>query len=1504
MTTFSTMTNQTKIRLSFFHSLRAKLILLFLLVSLLPLITLGVLAYTQTNKALKQEVTNKLVAVRDIKANQISKYFEERLGDLKVLGRNPNTIAALHAFSQAVESDIKTSSGKAPTGILEHYRSLYLNKPNLASADDGSTYSVAHAQYHPWFKEYLEVYGYYDIFLVEPHQGNILYTMAKENDFGTSLVNGLYANTNLGEVFKEVSATKSRDFSRLQDFAYYEPSKGAAAFEALPIFDNSELVGVLIFQLSIDQIDAIMQEHSGLGATGETLLVSADDFLLRSNSRFVKESTLFKLKLDHEVTRAAAAGDRGVKTILDTRHQAILIAYKPLAIPGVRWLLLAQQEEAEAFAVANHLLTLMVLVMVVIVVIIASVAVAVGNSIVKPLLAVTAIARQLAAGKLNQTIEINSRDEIGLMSQAFQEMISNLRLVIEDMVKVSQGLATGNLLVTPQATYQGDFILIKKAMEMALSSLWRVIEDLVQVSQGLAAGNLRITVQAEYQGDFVQIKNALETSLANLRQVIEDSVQVLQELAQGNLQVMPKAEYNGEFVQLKEALAITATKLTEATSKNLTQNWLKTGQMQLSMQMSGEQELVKLAKTIITFLATYLEMPVGLFYLLEGQEGSEMARLKLIASYAYTHRKGLSSEFLIGEGIVGQVALERKPILLTKVPDHYYIHIQSGLGKSLPRQVLLQPFLYEDTLKGVIELAAFKPITELQQEFLTQVMSGIGIAVNTAQSRSRLQELLQQSQTQTEELQSQAEELQSQTEELQSQQEELTQINEELQERTKELERQKEDIRDKNAVLEKTQQVIEAKAKEVELASKYKSEFLANMSHELRTPLNSMLILAQLLAENKAGNLTNKQLEYAQTIQSAGVDLLKLINDILDLSKIEAGRMEVNLEDVSLSTLVEAFEKKFRPVADSKGLAFHITTTQDLPPVLHTDDQRLQQIINNLLSNAFKFTSQGGVTLTISKAERQNFSFAVTDTGIGIPKDKQEIIFEAFQQVDGTTSRRFGGTGLGLSISRELANLLGGKIRLHSEAGKGSTFTLYLPDTLSSTLPGIEASQVAEATSKVAIPSATAHVITTSPTTAAVTETVTDQEGSRKPTEEIVDDRQTLKLTDKSLLIIEDDWKFSRILMEIAHEKHFQCLLAEDGQTGLQLATQYQPTAIIMDIGLPKMDGGTVMEKLKDNPQTRHIPVHFVTASDQQKREVKKMGAIGYLLKPVTMEQLGGAFKKIETFIAKSVKSLLVVVDNEARRREILELVDNKDVKVTQAATRAEAFQYLQTTPCDCIILDVDVEQRAGFQLLEQLCREESLSQIPVIIYTAREVTPQEEMTLHQYESNLTVKLVRSPERLLEEATLFLHQVESRLPKEKRNILQRMYNKEAILKSKKILIVDDDTRNTFALLTVLEDKGMEVIVGNNGQEALELLNQHPDIDLVLMDIMMPEMDGYEATQKIRAQEHFRKLPVIALTAKAMKGDKAKCIEAGANDYLSKPVDIDKLISLMRVWLYR
>ena len=1098
-------------------------------------------------------------------------------------------------------------------------------------------------------------------------------------------------------------------------------------------------------------------------------------------------------------------------------------------------------------------------------------------------------------------------------------------------------------------------ILIGFMLGISISrGITRPLAKLTEMANQMAVGNLnqrvevnsrsamtKLTLRQDEMGD---IGRAFEALARYFQEVIEDIVQVTQGLADGHLHPQSKTEYRGDFIQIKEALETATSRLAEATTKNTTQDWLKTGQAQLNDLVSGEQEIVKLAKNVISFLTTYTEAQVGLFYLLtESHSLNSKASLKLIASYAYTASDHRPTAFLVGEGLIGQAALERKQISVNRRPEECVHVIQSGLADVLPNHVLLIPFLYENTVKGLIEIGSSEALTEIKQVFFQQVMPNIGIAVSTTESRTRMQELLEQSQQQTEELQSQSEELQSQqeemqqineelqaqreeletkqvelqqrnealqsqaeetksqSEELQTQQEELRQSNEELEERTRELERQKSEIQHKNLALERTQAAIEIKAKELELASQYKSEFLANMSHELRTPLNSLLILAQLLANNKPGNLTDKQVEYARTIHSAGYDLLTLINDILDLSKVEAGKMDVNVEELPLTEWVETIEQKFRHLASEKGLAFHIRVAEDVPQILKTDVQRLQQIINNLLSNAFKFTEEGEINLTMQRPAdneevaimdfdpAKTLAFSVADTGIGIPEDKKQLIFEAFQQVDGSTSRHYGGTGLGLSISRQLARLLGGEIRLHSEEGKGSTFTLYLLETL-------EISNSEDQPPPTSVPSQADETVTatTAPETAA-SEVVENQ---------ITDDREALQPEDKKIiLIIEDDRKFSDILMELAHEKDFKCLVAEEGKTGLQLAEQYHPNAIILDVGLPQMDGWTVMEQLKDNPDTRHIPVHFISASEQSV-EAKKMGAIGYLHKPVNMEQLGEAFQKIEQFIAKTVKNLLIVVDNEPHQQKILDLVGSGDIQITLAVTTTEALQHLKKTAFDCIILGMDIEQGSGIKLVEQMQQKEGLCQTPLIVYADRELTSSEEALLLQCADHLPVKAVSSPERLLDEATLFLHQLETNLPKEKRNMLRMVHDKEAILANKKVLIVDDDARNTFALATVLEEKNLEIIAGNTGNEALELLDKHPDIALVLMDIMMPEMDGYEAMRQIRTQERFRKLPIIALTAKAMKGDKAKCIEAGANDYLSKPVDSDKLISLMRVWLYR
>jgi len=1089
--------------------------------------------------------------------------------------------------------------------------------------------------------------------------------------------------------------------------------------------------------------------------------------------------------------------------------------------------------------------------------------------------------------------------------------------------------------ITKLITRKDEIGEIGQTFDALASYFQKVIEDITQVSQGLALGNLRVRPKAEYSGDFIQIKDALETTLSYLGDVIRDIVHVSQGLAEGNL-VTTKAEYRGDFTQIKNALEVAVTKLADATTKNKVQDWLKSGQAQLNKQIAGEQEIFTMSKKIISFLTTYVEAQIGLFYMLTEEDGQQY--LQIIASYAYIDNDESANKVLLTKGLAGQAALEQKIILRTQTPEECPAMVSSGLARSLPRHILLLPFLYENEVKGVIEIGSTTMMTDIQQSFLEQVMPNIGIAVNTAKSRSQMQTLLEQSQRQAkelqhkqtelqhtnEELQSQSEELQTQSEELQTQQEELRQTNEVLEKRTRDLERQKFAVQEKNQTLSQTQaemeqakKAIEAKAEELALASKYKSEFLANMSHELRTPLNSLLILAKLLADNKSNNLTAKQIEYAATIHSAGNDLLTLINDILDLSKIEAGKIEVQWEDVSLSDLLTMVDQKFRHIAENKGLVFHLILAEDIPSVLHTDGQRLKQIINNLLSNAFKFTNTGEIKVMAQRPTNiprlselggnileptKTVAISVTDTGIGIASDKQQVIFEAFQQADGTTSRSYGGTGLGLSISRQLARLLGGELTLRSEEGKGTTFTLYLPIGKPQSKPNID--QISPNENQVMAENTFIQGQIVPENAVQPSNQVALKEYPVAQDKPMADDRNALQPSDKSILIIEDDQKFSNILSDLAHSKGFKCIIAFDGISGLQLVAEYKPHAIILDVGLPQLNGWSVMAKLKDNPGTRHIPVHFISAAELN-MDAKKMGAIGYLTKPVRQEQIGEAFKTIEQFLTKTEKNLLIVVDNKYHQQKILDLVGGENIQIKTAATATTACQYLQTIKYDCIILDMDIEQGSGSKLLEQMQQKKgTFCQIPIIVYADRDLTPAEEALSLRCADELPIKSAQSPERLLDEATLFLHQVEANLPAEKRDMLRMIHDKTKILRHKKVLIIDDDMRNTFALTTVLEDYDMEVVIGADGKEGLTTLAENDDIAIVLMDIMMPEMDGYEAIGKIREQPHYRHLPIIALTAKAMKGDRAKCIEAGANDYLAKPVDTDKLLSLMRVWLYR
>ncbi len=996
---------------------------------------------------------------------------------------------------------------------------------------------------------------------------------------------------------------------------------------------------------------------------------------------------------------------------------------------------------------------------------------------------------------------------------------------------------------------------------------------------------------------------------------------------------------------------ISSTRTAAAEKENERQSFLQTGQTKLNEKIRGEKDLPTTATNIITYLCEYLGAKVGAFYVF----GAETKMLQLLGTYAYQERKNISSEFKLGEGMVGQAGLEKKSIMITECPDDY-IHVSSGLGNTPPRNIVLYPVVLGDVLMGVMEIGWLKEPSEVQLAFLNQVDENIAIAVNSAIARSNLNYLLEQTQEQAEKLKNQQEELRAsnveleeqskilreseaklkdQQEELraaneeleeqgkilrdsearlQVQQEELKATNEELEEQTELLRQQKEDIARKNADLERATVLIEEKAADLAMANKYKSEFLANMSHELRTPLNSMLLLSKLLADNKDGNLTDKQKEFAETIHTSGAELLSLINDILDLSKVEAGKLDINLEEANLTEFAKSIERNFKHLAENKGIFLNVNQASDLPNAILTDRQRLDQVVRNLFSNALKFTSEGGITLTISRPDDETdlsqigldrestIAFSVTDTGIGIPEEKQKVIFEAFQQADGTTSRKFGGTGLGLSISRELAKLLGGELRLKSEEGKGSTFTLYLPEVLERrgkqpSPPSQKPSPEKPSKVKEAPPQRRS---TDAPQKA-------DSEKSEPPQfspglEMIHDDRKDTSPSDKSILIIEDDPKFAKILCDLSREKGFKVLVAGDGETGLHFADYYLPSAIILDIGLPGIDGFAVMSRLKESSQTRHIPVHFISGSDMN-LDALRMGAVGFITKPVSMEQLNEAYGTIEQVISTTAKNLLLVEDNETQRKAIIELIGNGDIHITSASTGQEAYNQLTAGNFDCMILDLGLPDMSGMELLEKIRNDEDIMRVPIIVYTGRDLTKEEKMTLDEYAEKVIIKGAKSPEKLLDETTLFLHRIEADLPEQQRQMLRMIHDKESILKDKNVLLADDDMRNVFAISNTLEEKGMNVLVAKNGKEALECLDSRPDVDLVLMDIMMPEMDGYEAIREIRKKDNLQKLPIIALTAKAMKGDRSKCIEAGANDYLAKPVDTEKLFSMLRVWLY-
>ncbi len=1055
-------------------------------------------------------------------------------------------------------------------------------------------------------------------------------------------------------------------------------------------------------------------------------------------------------------------------------------------------------------------------------------------------------------------------------------MAANLTAQVRGIVKVVTAVANGSLKEKLTVEAKGEVAALAETINNMTDTLAIFAEQVTTVArevgvEGRLGGQANVPGGSGIWKDLTDNVNLLAANLTTQVRAIAD---VATAVTKGDLTRSIQVDARGEVAELKDNINAMIQNLRATTEQNTEQDWLKTNLGKFTNMLQGQRDLTTVGQMLLSELAPLVSAQYGAIYQMGGGNGD--SRMQMLAGYARNDTPAIAADLPVGAGLVGQCALEKRRILVDEIPGDY-VRISSGLGEAPPRNLIVLPVLFEGQTKAVIELASLTHFTSTHLTFLGQLTESIGILLNTIEATMRTEGLLQQSQ--------------KLAVELQAQQKELQQTNEELANKAQQLAEQNAEVERKNREIEQARHAVEEKAAELALASKYKSEFLANMSHELRTPLNSILILAQQLADNAEGNLNGKQVEFARNVHAAGADLLNLISDILDLSKIESGTVTVEPEDIPFVKVRDAVERSFRHVAEARQLAFDIEMDPLLPRAINTDVKRLQQVLKNLLSNAFKFTMQGRVTLRIGMAASgwspdhsvlngipKVISFEVADTGIGIPPDKQRIIFEAFHQADAGTSRRFGGTGLGLAISRELATLLGGEIRLISAPSQGSTFTMYLPEHYVGALP--------MPGGKTQMPEPMPLIV----------------RQAERP-EEIPDDRLEIAPGDPVVMIVEDDPHFARVLLGLVREKGFKGVVTAQGAAARSLARQYNPLAITLDIFLPDMLGWTVLSHLKQDPATRHIPVQILTVEEERLQGLGH-GAFSYLIKPSTTDELRKAADRVLEYAQAPRRHLLIVEDNEIERQSVVELLGHNSVDITTAATGAEAWNALRSaTRYDCMVLDLRLPDISGFEMLERIRQEPDLRDLPIVVFTGKDLSEEDEIQLLRMAESVILKGVQSPERLLDETSLFLHLVESELPQAKQDMLQRLRQTDEALVEKKVLVVDDDVRNIFALTSLLEAHGLRVVSRETGAEAIGLIDEDPEIDAVLMDIMMPEMDGYETMRRIRKNPKHRLLPILALTAKAMKGDREKCLEAGASDYIAKPVDTEELLALLRIWLF-
>jgi signal transduction histidine kinase/CheY-like chemotaxis protein/HAMP domain-containing protein len=1119
---------------------------------------------------------------------------------------------------------------------------------------------------------------------------------------------------------------------------------------------------------------------------------------------------------------------------------------------------------------------------------------------------VTRVAREVGTeGKLGGQAEV--RGVAGTwkdLTDSVNMMASNLTNQVRGIAKVVTAVATGNLKQKLTIVSRGEVAQLIDTINEMIDTLATFADQVTTVAREVGVEG-RLGGQASVPGASGIWKNLTE-NVNQLAQNLTTQVRSISEVAsavtKGDLTRTIRVEAKGEVEALKDTINQMITNLRETTLRNQEQDWLKSNLAKFGQMLQGQRDLKTVTQKILSELARVVSAHFGAFYILKQDEDTQNVTLSLFAAYGYKSDKNIITEFAIGEGLVGQVAFEKERIILSNVPANY-IRISSALGKAKPANVIILPVLFENNVKAVIELASLDTFSQTHLDFLSQLTESIGIVLNTIEANTRTEELLAQSQ--------------SLASELKVQQEELRRTNDELQDKALLLVKQKNEVEAKNKEVEEARRSLEEKAEQLTLTSKYKSEFLANMSHELRTPLNSLLILAQQLYENAEGNLSEKQIRYAKTIHSCGDDLIQLINDILDLSKIESGFITANISPIRFYEITSFVETTFKPIAEARHLRFTIETDTRLPETMETDIQRLNQILKNLLSNSFKFTEKGEVKLKIYEANKnwkpgntaldtaqRVVAFAINDTGIGIPAEKQSIIFEAFQQAEGSTSRKYGGTGLGLSISRGLTELLGGTIELESQPGQGSTFTLFLPiENITGMVSREAPANLSEYQYQLGTDSGEIDTLLNS---IRVTGEGNEAGGLHIVNEMINDtgdDRNNVQPNEKVILIVEDDIRFGKIIIEKAHQYGLKAIVATNYIEVFDFINRFMPMAITLDVKLPDTSGWKVMELLRNDLSYRHIPIHLISGEENRNLALKR-GARSFKLKPLDNESLNDLFDDIVSFNKKDIKQILVIEDNEVDASQIVKMLGSENMQVTLAETGEKAMHDINNKDFDCIILDYSLPDLPGNELVNQVA-ESKPRLTPVIVYSAKEFNKKELQQLSNVSSKILLKGVNSLEHLLEETILHLHINHKDLQTEKRKVIENIRKKEDILTGKNILVVDDDVRNLFALTTVFERYNMNVITAESGKEAINIIGEdNPKIDMVLMDIMMPEMDGYETTQKIRREHKNSLLPIIAVTAKAMKGDRQKCIEAGASDYITKPLKIDQLLSLMRVWFYK